>query len=309
MDKLTDLKGKKLIIFGGSGFLGSAIVNRALNCEMEVTCVSMKEHKNYFEENPNLKNFFFDIANNPFNMFLEDTFDYAVNCSGYIDHSNFSKDANVIDTHLIGLINIIKNLNPSGIKKFINIGSSDEYGKLGSSGTELQREEPHTPYAFSKTASTHFLQMLNRNINFPGITLRPFLIFGPYQNKERLIPYVIDACRQNTVFEITEGSQLRDFLYITDFVDAVFSSLVSDSKSNGKVFDIGSGIGITVRELAEIIKIKCKGGFPNFGGKRLEKKEPNILVANIELAHELLGWRPKIDISEGLDLTIDSLKS
>jgi len=308
MDKLIELKGKKLIIFGGSGFLGSAIANRALKYDMKVTSVSMKEDKNYLEKNSNLKTFFFDIANDSFNVFLEDAFDFAVNCSGYIDHSNFSQDTKVIDTHLIGLFNIIKNLNQSEIKKFINIGSSDEYGKLASGGTELRREEPHTPYAFSKTASTHFLQMLHRNINFPGITLRPFLIYGPYQKKERLIPYVIDACCKNAAFEITEGAQLRDFLYITDFVDAVFSSLLSDSKANGMVFDIGSGTGLTVRELVEIIKIKCRGGFANFGGKQLEKKEPDILVANIELAYELLGWRPKIDISDGLDFTIDSLK-
>ncbi|MDB2665394.1 NAD-dependent epimerase/dehydratase family protein [Gammaproteobacteria bacterium] len=306
MGKLINLKNKKLIVFGGSGFLGSFIVRRALEMGMKVTSVSSRRRSCDLDSHENLETHFFDILHEPFGIIAKNNFDYVVNCIGYIDHSSFNEDTNIIDTHFLGLMKIIKNLKRSKIKKFINIGSSDEYGKIDSSAAEWQREEPHTPYAFSKAASSHFIQMLYRNIDFPGITLRPFLVYGPFQSKERLIPYVIDSCLQNRNFDVTEGSQLRDFLYISDFVDAVFSSFLSDKKSNGKIFNIGSGNAISIQELVAIIQSKCNGGSPRFGGKKLHKKESDKIVASIDIANHFLDWSPKINISDGLDLTIDS---
>lgn len=306
MGKSINLKNKKLIVFGGSGFLGSSIVKKALDMDMKVTSVSLKRRADNLNSNKNLESYFFDILHEPFGKISKKHFDYVINCIGYVNHSSFNEDTNVIDMHLLALMNIIKNLKRSKIKKFINIGSSDEYGKIDSSALELQREAPHTPYAFSKTASSHFIQMLYRNIHFPGITLRPFLVYGPLQSKERLIPYVIDACLKNQNFDITEGNQLRDFLYISDFVDAVFSTLLSDKKSNGKIFNIASGNVLSIQELVAMIQYKCDGGSPKFGGKKLHKKESEKIVASIDMANQFLNWSPKISISDGLDLTIDS---
>ena len=305
MDKLTFLKNEKLIVFGGSGFVGSSIIRRALSLGMKVTSISKNQNSGNTINDNNLKSYFFDILNGAFEDISNDSFDYAINCSGYIDHSISNNDNTVIDNHLFGLIRIIKHLKKNNLKKFINIGSSDEYGKIDFPASEYQREEPHTPYAFSKTASSHYIQMLSRNINFPGITLRPFLLYGPHQSEERLIPFAIDACLKNKNFDITEGSQLRDFLYIDDFVDAVFHSLISSTKTDGQVFNISSGLSISIREIVEMIQLKCDGGSPNFGGKSLHKKESSILLGNNDLAKKFLGWSPKTKISVGLDLTID----
>ena len=294
----------KLLVLGGYGYLGNKIVLHALKKNWKVVSVSKKRNSRLLEHK-NLKNLFFDMTNlKKLKLLSKYHFDYVVNVSGYVDHSLFCKNGiEIANNHLIVVLNLISILSRKKLKKFLQIGSSEEYGLKNRSLLETNRELPFTPYAASKVASTHFLQMLYRSELFPATIMRLFLVYGPDQKKNRIIPYVIQNCQKNKTFNISEGKQLRDFLYIDDAVDAIFLCLKS-SKANGQIYNLGSGRGITIKVLVNTIKKIIVGGKPKFGNYKNLRQENKRLVAKVDKIQKDLKWKPKVNLENGLNRTI-----
>ena len=95
--------------------------------------------------------------------YLDKGFDYVVNLGGYINHQLFKDGGrNLIDTHFITIQNLVEVLPRNKLKRFVQIGSSDEYGNAPAPQNEKMREQPISPYSLAKVASTHFLQMLHK---------------------------------------------------------------------------------------------------------------------------------------------------
>ena len=232
------------------------------------------------------------------------SFEYVINCAGYIDHTHFTKGGrNSFDNHFLLVLNLIEIIDRDVLKKFVNLGSSDEYGSALAPQNELQREQPISPYALGKVASTHLLQVLHKTENFPATIVRLFLAYGPGQNQQRFIPQVIAGCLNNITFSTSKGEQLRDFCYIDDVVDAIFLALFNE-KANGEVFNIASGIPIAIRDVIVMIKGLVGGGQPEFGAIDYRCGENMALYADVSKAKRLLGWSPKISMHDGLAKTV-----
>ena len=309
MDVESNISNSKVIIFGGSGFIGSGLVKALLNANCEVTSVSKSTAKKDISNNL-FKSIKHNFDTGPCDQIKDRSYDFIINCSGYIDHSDFTLNGrNIINNHFLGLMHIVETIKDIKFKKFLHIGSSDEYGQNIEPQVEYQRENPFTPYSFAKTASTHFLQMLHRNIEFPSIVVRPFLVYGPEQKNNRFIPYVIENCLKNNDFQVSAGNQMKDFLYIDDFIEAVFCSLESDNSLNGSIFNIGSGNPVSIMSVVGVIQRICNGGIPVFGSKLIPKKENQNLYADINLAKSSLNWAPKINLEEGLLKVIHHIKN
>lgn len=308
MDLELSLSNAKVLILGGSGFLGTSLTNAFLKFNSKVTVVTTSTSK-ICNTNQNLTQIKHNFEKGPCDEIKENNYDFIINCSGYIDHSDYLVNGqNIIKNQLFVLFNIIDSIKNKQFKKFIQIGSSDEYGHNIAPQAEDQRESPSTPYGFAKTASTHFIQMLARNIDFPAIVLRPFLIYGPGQKMDRFVPYVVENCLNKNNFDITDGKQIKDFIYIDDFIELVFCSIFSSNAMNGRIFNVASGNPISIKEVIDIIQKICNGGNPIFGSKRIPKKENKNLYAELDYVKSSLNWEPKITIEEGLLKVINYIK-
>ncbi len=300
--KATD---KNLLVVGGTGFIGEWVVRGGLDRNYKVAVLSrtLPEASNRIEGvtycQADLNNQI-EVAQS----LSEIEITHVVNLGGNINHAVFRKDGrNMIDTHFVGTLNIVENLDWSRLKCFVQIGSSDEYGDTYSPQNEMNVEKPISCYSMGKLAAGQFLQMLYRTEKFPAIILRLFLVYGPKQNEQRFLPQVISSCLQNKKFPVSLGKQLRDFCYVEDIVSGIFSALESEAVY-GEVFNLASGNPISIQSMVERVVVLTRGGQPEYGVIPYRKGECMNLHADISKANEMLKWSPITSLEEGLKKTI-----
>ncbi len=295
-----------LLVIGGTGFIGRNLSLEALKVGYKVVVLSLNspslekiiKNVEYLQADivclPELKE---KLANYDF--------DYIVNLSGYVDHSNFSDGGKrVLDVHFGGVQNILQSVNLKSLKRFVQIGSSDEYGGLHAPQNENMRESPISPYSLGKTASTQLLQMLYRTEGIPTVTLRLFLVYGPGQDNNRFIPQVIKGCLSSVNFPTSSGNQLRDFCYVADIVNGILMAMVND-KINGRVINLASGTPVKISEVIQLIQNTIKKGRAIFGKIPYRAGENMRLYAEISEAKKELEWSPSISLEEGVKKTIE----
>ena len=306
---MLQLKNNSILVLGGTGFIGINLVKRLLTLGAKVTCLSLKRKKNKLTHK-NLKYVYCDYTK--FNLLkkkINKSFEYVVNLGGYINHSKFfTKGRLVIDSHFLSTMNLLLSLKKKKLKRYLHIGTCDEYGANISPIKENFREDPITSYAFAKLASINLLIMLNKTENFPATVLRLFLVYGPHQKNERLIPQVINGCLKKKNFPVSKGNQLRDFCYIEDIINAIILSLVK-KKALGKVFNVGSGKPVSVKFIINKISKIIKQGKPQFNRIPFRKNENLQLYPSINKIGRILGWKPKTNLHQGLVKTINYYKT
>tara|TARA_B100001248_G_scaffold233181_1_gene194540 strand:- start:712 stop:1638 length:927 start_codon:yes stop_codon:yes gene_type:complete len=299
---------KSLLIAGGTGFIGSNVAKEAVIKGYKVTIIS-KNKVPLYKRLKNIEYINVDIRNNKnlFNKLKKKSFNYVINLSGYVDHSNyFNGGTKVFDSHFYGTVNLFFSVSRKHLLNFIQIGSSDEYGRNTAPQIENQREDPISPYSCAKVSATHFLQTMYKIHNFPVVILRLFLVYGVGQKKNRFIPQVINGCVSKNLFPVSSGNQVRDFCYIDDVVNAIFLSLTS-KRCCGEIINIASGKPISIKKVVNVIVKKIGLGRAKFGKIKLRNFENMKLYANISKAKKLLKWKPLINLDKGLNLTIGSL--
>lgn len=302
---MEDINNYSLLIVGGEGFIGKYLADEAFQKKYDVTIITPREHPSNLEKKYEIiccdicdrKKLLEKLKNKKFN--------YVINCSGCIEHDSFNDGGRkYIEQHFSGVLNLIELIDKKYLKTFIQLGSSDEYGSNEAPQTEEQRESPISPYSLGKTATTHFLQMLHRQEDFPVIIFRLFLVYGPGQSLNRFIPQTINACLKNITFPVSKGDQLRDFCYIDDITGALFSSL-DNSPLFGEVINLASGQPTSIKMMVRKIQDLTGGGNPDFGKVDYRLGENMRLYANIEKAKKIFNWSPSVSHDEGLKRTID----
>ena len=292
---------KSILIAGGTGFIGFHLAKKCLSLNWSVTSLSTnKPKKNRKLKKVNYK--ICDVSNyNQINKKIKPDYDYVVNLAGYVDHTNKPK---TMKSHYIGCKNLSNFFLNSKIKKFVQIGSCIEYGKIESPQKEIkQNKKTFSIYGKAKLFSTIFLQNFYKKYNFPVTILRLYLVYGPFQDTNRVIPVTIINALKNKSFNCSNGQQLRDFTYIDDIISAIIKTL-KNLKSSGEIINIGSGKPIAIKKV--IIKIcgLLNSGKPLFGKIDLRKDEMMKLYPNINKAKKILRWNSRTPLEVGLRKTI-----
>jgi nucleoside-diphosphate-sugar epimerase len=303
---LEAIEKPHLLVVGGAGFIGSHLLTAAKE-DWQVTSISLNP--------PSPQRFvssvrYIQLDLTDFDALqatLVEDYDYVVNLGGYIDHTLFRDGGHIlIDTHFRALQNLISTLSRKSLKRFVHIGSSDEYGSLPAPQSEELREQPISPYSLAKVASTHFLQMLHSTEGFPGVVLRLFLTYGPHQDKRRFLPQIIQACLRDEEFAASGGNQLRDFCYVQDVVRAILLALRTKD-IEGHVFNIASGHPVSIRSIIESVQEILGRGKPQYGVIPYRTGENMALYASIQKAEKFLSWAPEIAFETGLKKTIEDI--
>ena len=299
---------KNILVIGGTGFIGFHFVKEAVKRGFKITSISLKDplKKRYVEHVTYVKA---DISNQKIlKKKLRGNFDYVVNAGGYGKHPDFGKEGSkLFNSHFYGLINLLDILSFNRIKKFVQIGSSAEYGKAKSPLKENLKCYPRTPYSITKLSCTNLLRILYQEKKIPVTVLRLFQVYGPNQDNNRILPYLIKNSLKNKSFKTTKGLQVCDFCYIDDVIEAIFKCFKS-KKSTGEIINIGSGKPVLIKKIILMVKKIIRKGNPIIGGLKYKKEINMSSYPSIGKAKLKLNWLPKVELYEGIEKTIKSYK-
>ena len=298
----------RLLVIGGTGFIGYHIIKEAKKRKWKITSISLSKPGNgRYHEKVEYK--IADISNyRSLEKKIKGNFEFVINAGGYGKHPDFGKSGKkLFNTHYMGLVNLIRILSTRKIKKSIQIGSSAEYGNAKAPQNETSICSPKTPYALAKLSCTNLLLNFHKLNNFPSTILRFFLVYGPKQHKNRILPQIIENCLKNKKFPVTKGQQYCDFCYIDDAIQGIFKTLKS-KKTDGEILNIGFGKPIKIKNVINIIRKVIKKGVPQFGALKYNSGINMKLFPDIRKAKKMIGWRPKTNFIKGLNFTINSYK-
>ncbi len=291
----------RILILGGTGFIGYHLAKESLRRGFKVTSIS----KNKPSKIRLLRNVNYIIADISKKKILKKkvkiNFQYVVNLAGYVDHSNKIK---TYKSHYLGCKNISDFFVKTKVERFIQVGSSMEYGLVKSPQKENFRCNPKSFYGKAKFLSAKYLLNLYKKKKFPVTIVRLYQVYGPYQDLNRFIPIVINSCKDNINFPCSHGRQSRDFLYISDLIDAFFL-ILQNPKANGQIFNIGFGKPLKIKNIIQKVLSYFKSGNPQFGKIKLRKEEQMKIYPDISKAIRILNWKPKISFLKGLAKTIE----
>lgn len=202
----------------------------------------------------------------------------------------------VLQANLAGSVNLLAALADTGCRRIVLANSMEE--PRGATAT------PSSPYAAAKWASTGYARMFHQLWGVPVTVLRVAMAYGPEQRDgAKLLPYVINSMLAGERALITNGSRLIDWVYIEDVVDAFVAAALRVAVE-GEVIDIGSGEPTSIRDTVEVIRALVGGPAEISYGALPDRPLDSARIADVSAAAKLLGWHPKVGLTDGLRRTI-----
>mgnify|MGYP001126690557 FL=1 len=301
------MKKIKVLIAGGTGFIGYHLAKACLKKKWIVTSLSLNKPKK-IRKLKKVRYLVCDISKKKnITDNIKGHYDYVFNFAGYVDHKSKNKNFN---SHFLGCKNLAKFFINKKLKRFIQIGSSIEYGKKLSPQKEnnISKRIANSSYGQAKLLSTNYLLDLFKKKLFPSTILRLYLVYGPHQDANRVIPITILNCLNNRKFPCSEGIQYRDFIYVDDLINVIFKVLDNEN-TIGEIYNIGAGKPVMIRTLIQMIKRITKKGTPLYGKLKFRKDEIKKLYPDISKIKKKIKWAPKITLRYGLKKTIKYYKN
>lgn len=311
----NNFKNANVLITGGLGFIGSNLAIRLVELGASVTLIDNmlpRQGGNLFNIAPirdKVHVNFSDIRNELSMNYLVQDKDYIFHLAGQVNHvdsmRNPIKDLDINCKGTLVLLEACYHNNPEA--RIVFAGTRGEYGK--SVHLPVSEDHPTNPvgvYAVTNLTAEKIVLVYHKVKGIKGICLRITNTFGPrhqmMHDEYGVLNWFIRKALDNEAIPVFgDGSILRDFLFIDDLTEALLRSAIA-SHAYGDVYNVGSGKGISFKNLAEkIVAIVGKGSvaFVPFTQERKEV-EPGDYVADIKKIHKATGWEPHTPIDRGI---------
>ena len=322
---MNNITKKRLFITGISGFIGEELAQKAIKEGYEVAGL-VRQSFRYNEAINALKGkvklyegTLTDYAR-MVNIITDFMPDYVAHLGAITPVSySFEHPWEVTQTNYVGTINLVEALKahcPS-LKQMVFASSMETYGhqpSMHKSFTPFNEETPQMgacPYACAKIAAEKYVSYLNYAYKFPGVSLRQTNCYGRKYNDYFVVEAFITQMLKNPdEANFGQATPVRNFLYIDDLVDLYLTLFDTTADINGQAFTVGPPNGVTIGQLADMIKTKLDWtGKINWNTRELRDGEIYYLNSDNKKITELTGWEPKVTLDEGLDTTISYWKN
>ena len=315
MEKPAGLEGAHVLVTGGAGFIGSHLVERlAPKNKVRVLDTLRRDalRPAGLDKLPNVELMIGDVMDPASVKRAMDGVDIVVHMASIAGVDTVLKyPVDTMRISLLGTAGVLEAAYNSGrCKRFVDFSTSEVFGRYAYHVTEFDVTtlgavgEARWTYAVAKLATEHLAMTYHRQHGFPAVSIRPFNIYGPRQVGEGAVHhFIVRALKGEPLMIHNDGAQIRAWCYIDDIVDALLLTL-TDPRAVGHAFNIGNPRStVTIYNLArEIVRLSSSGSRIEF--VEWNHADVELRVPSINKAQELLGWRARIDLEEGLLRTI-----
>jgi NAD dependent epimerase/dehydratase len=309
-------EGKRVLITGAGGFIGSHLTEELVRAGAEVRAFV---HYNSRNDWANLELLDAEVrdALEVVSGEVQDPFSVASAVQGrdVVFHLaaligipySYVAPGSYVDTNINGTLNVLEAVRRSDVQRMVHTSTSETYGTARY--TPIDEDHPlqgQSPYSASKIGADKLAESYWRSFETPVATLRPFNTFGPRQSLRAVIPTIVGQAMAGDTVRLGSLTPVRDFTYVKDTARA-FMAVASHEAALGQTLNAGNGKGITIGELADLI-LDIMGSdakvVADDARVRPDASEVFELLADATRLRDATGWAPQTSLREGLEQTV-----
>jgi NAD dependent epimerase/dehydratase len=308
--------GRKILVTGAAGFIGSHLVETLLRREARVTAMIR------YNSASSIGNLAFlpeslraALTVLPGNIEDSDFVHRAVEGQEIVLHLaaliaipySYSAPRSYLRANVEGTLNVLEAVRRHGARRLVHTSTSEVYGTaLRAPIDEDHPLQGQSPYSASKIGADKLVESFYRSYNLPAVTVRPFNTYGPRQSARAVIPTIITQVLTSGCVRLGNLDARRDFTYVRDTIDG-FMKAADAQAVLGREINLGTGVDVSIAALVDkVVQITGRKVEIMTDNERLrpEQSEVRQLLSDNRLARQVLDWQPLWTLDEGLNETI-----
>lgn len=304
------MRTKRVIITGATGFVGANLAHRLLRDGHDVNLLVRKNYTPW-----RIKSIRSEMHLHEVDLGNIETLttvvrriqpDWIFHLAAYGSYPSQTDRHKMVQTNVVGTVNLVEACLKVGFEAFINTGSSSEYGFKDHAPSEKEWLEPNSHYAVTKASATLFCRYTAQFKNVHLVTLRLYSVYGPYEEPTRLIPTLILHGLRGELPSLVNPNVVHDFIYIDDVIEAYVLAASVSGQEPGAIYNVGTGVqtamGEVVKTARQVLEIDVE---PNWGSMPNRHWDIHVWVADNKKIREELGWYPKYNFEQGFRLMLN----
>ena len=301
---------KRVILTGGTGFVGTNLARRLLRDGHEVHLLVRPGHQPWRIEDirPDVRvhELHLHEAEAVARVASQVRPEWVFHLAAHGAYSWQTDWEQMVRTNIQGTMSLLSACLKTGFEAFVNTGSSSEYGFKDHAPAESEPLEPNSHYAVTKAAATLFCSHTARSERVHVPTLRLYSVFGPYEDPGRLVPKLILHGLRGELPPLADPEVARDFVYVDDVVKAYLLAATVRTSEWGPIYNVGTGVQTTLREAVAVAREAVGiAAEPVWNVMPNRQWDANVWVSDSRKIRAQLGWQPHHRFAEGFRLMLD----
>jgi dTDP-glucose 4,6-dehydratase len=309
-------QGKKVLVTGAGGFIGSHLTARLLELGADVRAMVRYNSRNAkgqlddieIPSTGKLETVAGDIRDSRFVRASAQDCEVVFHLAALIGIPySYAAPSSYVDTNIVGTLNVLEAVRETGARRLVHTSTSEVYG----SALYVPIDEKHplqaqSPYSASKIAADKMVDSYHASFETPTVTVRPFNTYGPRQSLRAILPSLVQQALMSDEIRVGSVDPVRDLTYVSDTVNG-FLQAATAKGVEGKTINLGTGTGYAVSELIEKA-CSAAGRHPKVVVEeqriRPAASEVSRLISSNALARDILDWQPEVSIDEGIAMML-----
>jgi nucleoside-diphosphate-sugar epimerase len=305
---------KRVIITGGTGFVGANLARRLLYEGHEVHLLLRPNHTAWriqaVQADVHLHEVRLENPDDARQVVKSIQPEWIFHLAAHGAYSWQTDFPQMVQTNFMSTVNLVEACLKTGFEVFVNTGSSSEYGFKDHAPSESEAPEPNSYYAVTKASATLYCGHIARSHNIRIPTLRLYSVYGPYEEPSRLMPTLIVHGLKGRLPPLVSPHIARDYIYVDDVLDAYLLAVGDKWDAPDAIYNVGTGVQTTIEEIVKIAqRVLNITAAPEWGSMSDRTWDTSVWIADARSIYQQLGWLPHNKVEQGFQKFVDWLNT